>query len=67
MGEVIGQSKVVHLVSNRGTSFSFHINLSNRSWDMSNRVFDFEKNIGNCQNQKLPKKFLTKFLQNVIM
>ena len=43
MGEVKGRGHIVHPVSNRCTSFSFHINRTNHSWDMSNIVFDLEK------------------------
>ena len=43
MGEVKGEGHIVHPVSNQCTSFSFHINRTNHSWDMSNRVFDLEK------------------------
>ena len=38
-----GQCHIVYPVSNQCTSFSFHINCTNHSWDMSNRVFDLEK------------------------
>ena len=41
-GEVKGQGRIVHPTSNPCTSFSFHINRTNQSWDMSNRVFDLE-------------------------
>ena len=40
---VKGQGHIAHPVSTRCTSFSFHINRTNHSWDMSNRVFDLEK------------------------
>ena len=40
MGEVKDQG---HIVSNRCTSFSFHINRTNHSWDKSNTVFDLEQ------------------------
>ena len=43
IGEVKGQGHIIHPVSNRCTSFSFHINLTNHSWDISNWVFDLEK------------------------
>ena len=43
MGEVKGQGLIVHPVSNQCTSFWFHINRTNHSWDMSNKVFDLEK------------------------
>ena len=41
-GHVWGQ-RSSHPVSNRCTSFSFHINRTNHSWEMSNRVFDLQK------------------------
>ena len=66
MGEVKGQGHIVHLVSNRCTAFSFHINRTNHSWDMSNRVFDLEKNTSEIFQENLPKKgFLTEFLPNL--
>ena len=43
MGEVKGQGHIVHPVSNRCTSFSFHVNWINHSWDLANRVVDLEK------------------------
>ena len=43
MSEVKSQGHIVHPVSNRCTSFLFHINQTNPSWDMSNKVFDLEK------------------------
>ena len=43
MGEVKGQDHIIHPVSNWCASFSFHINRTNHSWDMSNWVFDLEK------------------------
>ena len=63
MGEVKGQARIVHPVSNRCTSFSFHINRTNHSWDMSNRVFDLEKT-----HPKISKKIWQKkkgFHQNL--
>ena len=42
-------------VSNRCTSFSFHINRTNHSWDMAKIVFDLEKT---------HPKFLKKICQN---
>ena len=44
MGEVKGQGHIVYPVSNQCTSFLFNINRTNHSCDMSNRVFDLEKN-----------------------
>ena len=54
MGEVKSQGHIIHPVSNRCT-FSFHINRTNYSWDMSNRVFDLEKT-----HPKFSKKILQK-------
>ena len=45
MSEVKGQGHILYPVSNQCTSFSFHINRTNHSWDMAEIVFDFEKNI----------------------
>ena len=55
------QGHIVHPVSNRCTSFSFHINRTNHSCDMSNRVFDLEKT-----HPKFSRKFFVKnsFQQN---
>ena len=55
MGEVKGQGHIVHPVSNQCTSFSFHINRTNQSWDMSNRVFDLEKNTSEIFKENLAK------------
>ena len=59
MGEVKGQGHIIHPVSNQCTSFLFHINRTNHSWDMSSRVFDlgkthpkFSKKI--CQKRNFP-------------
>ena len=44
------RSKVSHIlypVSNRCTSFLFHLNRTNHSWDMAKIVFDLEKNTSN--------------------
>ena len=43
MGEVKGQGHIIYPVSNWCTSFLFHINRTNRFWDMYNWVFDLEK------------------------
>ena len=61
MGEVKGEGHIVHPVSNQCTSFWFHINRTNHSWDMSNIVFDLEKT-----HPKFSKKILQKqsFQQN---
>ena len=50
---------IVHPVSNRCTSFSFHINLTNHSWNMSNRVFDLKKT-----HPKFSKKIWQKRVSN---
>ena len=61
MGKVKGQGHIVHPVSNRCTSFLFHINRTNHSWDMSNRVFDLEKT-----HPKFSKKIWQKRISNKI-
>ena len=67
MGEVKGQGHIVHSVSNRCTSFLFHMNRTNHSWDMSNRVFDLEKTHPKFWKKIWQKKeFPTKFLKNLI-
>ena len=43
MSEVKGQDHILYPVSNWCTSFSFHINRTNHSWDMAKIVFDLEK------------------------
>ena len=43
MHEVKGQGHIVDPVSNQCTSFSIQVNRTNHSWDMGNRMFDFEK------------------------
>ena len=60
---VISKVKVilVQQISNRCTSFSFHINWTNHSWDMSNRVFDLEKT-----HPKFSKKIWQKRITNII-
>ena len=55
-GEVKGQGHIVHPVSNRSTSFLFHTNRTNHSWDMSNRVFDHEKTHPKFQRKKAKKR-----------
>ena len=52
------RSKVRHIlypVSNQCTSFSFHINRTNHSWDMAKIVFDLEKNTSKIFKENLPK------------
>ena len=51
-------SSHIHPVSNWCTSFLFHINRTNHSWDMSYRVFDLEKS-----NTKFCKKIFQKSFQ----
>ena len=43
MSEVKGQGPILYPVFNWSTSFSFHINRTNHSWDMAKIVFDLEK------------------------
>ena len=43
MSEVKSQGDIVYPVSNWCTTFSFHINRTNHSWDMAKGVFDHEK------------------------
>ena len=43
MSETKGQGHMVFPAFNQCTSFSFHINLTNNSWDMSTGVFDIEQ------------------------
>ena len=43
MSEVKGQGHILYPVSHRYTSFLFHINRTNHSWDMAKIVFDLEK------------------------
>ena len=59
MGEVKSQGHIVHTVSNQCTSYSFHINRTNNSCDMSYRVFDLEKT-----HPKFLKKICQKRVSN---
>ena len=43
MDKVKGQGHILYPVSNQCTSFSFHINRTNHSWDMAKIMFDIEK------------------------
>ena len=52
MSEVTGKGHILYPVSNQCTSFLFHINRTNHSWDMAKIVFDLEKTY---------PKFLKKF------
>ena len=54
--EVKGQGHILYPVSNQCTSFSFHINRTNHSWDMAKIMFDLEKT---------HPKFLKKICQNI--
>ena len=47
---------IAHPVSNRCTSFWFHINWTKHSWDLSNRVLDLEKNTSEILKENLAKK-----------
>ena len=62
MSEVKGQGHILYPVSNRCTSFSFHINRTNHYWDMAKIVFDLEKTHPKflkkiCKNQSFQQKF----------
>ena len=61
MCEVKGQGHIVCPVSNRCTSFSFHINQTKHFWDMSNRVFDLGKT-----HPKFSKKICQKRVSKII-
>ena len=65
MGQVKGRGHIVHPVSNRCTSFPFHINPTNHSRNMSNIVFDLEKHTGNFKENLAKNRFPTEFLQNL--
>ena len=52
MSEVKAKGHILYPVSNQCTSFLFHINRTNHSWDMAKIVFDLEKTY---------PKFLKKF------
>ena len=55
MSKVKDQGHIVYPASNQCTSFLFHTNRTNHSWDMAKRVFDLEKT---------HPKFLKKIHQN---
>ena len=57
MSGVKGQGHLLYPVpvSNPYTSFSFHINLTNHSWDMAKIVFDLEKTHLKILKENLPK------------
>ena len=46
-----------HPVSNWYTSFSFHVNRTNLSWDMSNGMFDLEETRPKFKKKLAPVKF----------
>ena len=60
MGEVKGWDHLVHPVSNWCPSFSFHINQTNHSWDISNSVWLWKNTI------KIFKENLAKKISNRI-
>ena len=60
------QSHIIHTISKRCTSFSFHINRNNHSWDMSNRVFYLAKYRWNFQKEIWQKKKVSKKSHQVI-
>ena len=55
MSEVKSQGHILYPVFNRCTSFSFHINRTNHSWDMARLMFDLEITHPNFFNENLPK------------
>ena len=55
MSEVKGQGHILYPVSNWCTSFSFHINWTNHSWDMAKIVFDLEKTHLKFLSRTFPK------------
>ena len=62
MSVVKGQGHIFYPVSNQCTSFSFHINRTNHSWDMAKIVFDLEKTHPTflkkiCQNNSFQQNF----------
>ena len=62
VSEVKGQGHILYPVSNWCTSFLFHSNQTNRSWDMAKTVFDLEKTHPHfskkiCQNNSLHQNF----------
>ena len=54
MSEVKGQGHILYPVSNQCTSFSFHINRINHSWDMAKIVWPW-KNTPKYFKENLPK------------
>ena len=62
MSEVKGEGHILYPVSNGYTSFSFHINRTNHSWDMAKIVFDLEKIYPKflkiiCENKSFQQNF----------
>ena len=57
MREVKVQGHMVYPVSNQSTSFLFHINWTNHSWDMVKTMFDLEKNISKILKENSQKNF----------
>ena len=57
MGEIKCEGHIIQPVSNSCTSFSFHINWTNNSWDVANRVWP-------CKNTFLKFTKKKKFQQN---
>ena len=64
MSEIKGQGlgHILYPVSNLCTSFSFHINRTNHSWDMAKIVFGLEKTHPNfskkiCHNKSFQQNF----------
>ena len=56
-------SHKVHPVSNRCTSYSFHINWTNHSWDMFNRVLDLEGTHPKIWQQKVSNRIPPKLIR----
>ena len=61
MSEVKGQGHILYPVSNRCTSFSFHINWTNHSGDMAKIVWPWKNTSEifkeNCQNKRFQQNF----------
>ena len=72
MSEFKGQGHILYPVSNRCTSFSFHINRTNHSWDMAKIVFDLEKTHPKflkkiCQNKSFHENFSKMVIRWVVL
>ena len=61
MGEVKDQGHIVQLYPT-DAPLSFHTNRTNHSWDMSNEVFDLEKNISEICEDNLAKKKISNII-----